>query len=63
MIERKAEKGYMFANNDTFASIICVPNETVLSQWTLVTEEYAKQGVAEIEQELRNKEQTELSAE
>ena len=47
MIEKIAKEGYMYLNDTTLAKVICVPNESALSDWKLITQEEADKIVKE----------------
>ena len=47
MIEKIAKEGYMYVNGDTLAKVICVPNESALSDWKLITQEEADKIIQE----------------
>ena len=51
MIEKIAKEGYMYVNGDTLAKVICVPNESALSDWKLITQEEADKIVKEQEEQ------------
>ena len=51
MIEKIANEGYMYLNNTTLAKVICVPNESALSYWKLITQEEADKIVKEQEEQ------------
>ena len=52
MIEKIAKEGYMYFNDTTLAKVICVPNESALSDWKLITQEEADKIIQE-QEELR----------
>lgn len=47
MIEKIAKDGYMYLNDTTLAKVICVPNESALSDWKLITQEEADKIIKE----------------
>lgn len=47
MIEKIAKEGYMYLNDTTLAKVICVPNESALSDWKLITQEEADKIIQE----------------
>lgn len=51
MIEKIAKDGYMYLKDTTLAKIICVPNETALSDWKLITQEEADKIIQEQEEQ------------
>ena len=57
MIEKIANEGYMYVNGDTLANVICVPNESALSDWKLITQEEADKIIQEQEEQLKLDEQ------
>ena len=57
MIEKIANEGYMYVNGDTLAKVICVPNESALSDWKLITQEEADKIIQEQEEQLKLDEQ------
>ena len=57
MIEKIAKKGYMYLNGTTLAKVICVPNESALSDWKLITQEEADKIIKEQEEQRKLDEQ------
>lgn len=57
MIEKIAKEGYMYLNDTTLAKVICVPNESALSDWKLITKEEADKIVKEQEEQRKLDEQ------
>ena len=57
MIEKIAKEGYMYVNSDTLAKVICVPNESALSDWKLITQEEADKIIQEQEEQRKLDEQ------
>lgn len=57
MIEKIAKEGYMYLNDTTLAKVICVPNESALSDWKLITQEEADKIIQEQEEQLKLDEQ------
>ena len=57
MIEKIAKEGYMYFNDTTLAKVICVPNESALSDWKLITQEEADKIVKEEEEQRKLDEQ------
>ena len=51
MIEKIAKEGYMYLNDTTLAKVICVPNESALSDWKLITQEEADKIIQEQEEQ------------
>ena len=47
MIEKIANEYYMYFNGTTLAKVICVPNESALSDWKLITQEEADKIIQE----------------
>ena len=57
MIEKIANEYYMYFNGTTLAKVICVPNESALSDWKLITQEEADKIIQEQEEQLKLDEQ------
>ena len=58
MIEKIANEGYMYLNGDTtLAKVICVPNESALSDWKLITKKEADKIIQEQEEQRKLDEQ------
>ena len=57
MIEKIAKEGYMYFNDTTLAKVICVPNESALSDWKLITQEEADKIIQEQEEQHKLDEQ------
>ena len=57
MIEKIANECYMYFNGTTLAKVICVPNESALSDWKLITQEEADKIIQEQEEQLKLDEQ------
>ena len=57
MIEKIAKEGYMYLNDTTLAKVICVPNESALSYWKLITQEEADKIIQEQEEQRKLDEQ------
>ena len=57
MIEKIAKEGYMYLNDTTLAKVICVPNESALSDWKLITQEEADKIIQEQEEKRKLDEQ------
>ena len=51
MIEKIAKEGYMYLNDNTLAKVICVPNESALSDWKLITQEEVDKIIQEQEEQ------------